>query len=79
MGLETAEQRLQGEEKAKFLILMRKMLQWRPEDRCSIEDIYLDEWMMADLIASGEVVRTCCSRPFHFTTLNFYFRLFFIL
>ncbi|PIA97368.1 SRSF protein kinase 2 [Cercospora beticola] len=71
MTLEAAEQRLQGEEKAQFLNLMRKTLQWRPEDRCSIEDIYLDEWMMADLITSGEIVSTCSSFPSSSPRLRF--------
>ncbi|PPJ57481.1 hypothetical protein CBER1_04388 [Cercospora berteroae] len=61
MSMGTAEQRLQNKEKAQFLALMRKMLQWKAEDRCSMEDVYLDEWMMADVIASGEVVRPCSS------------------
>jgi len=33
------------------------MLQWKPEDRKSIRDIMADEWLLADLIESGEVVR----------------------
>jgi len=32
------------------------MLQWRPEDRSSTVDLYNDEWLLADLINSGEVV-----------------------
>ena len=36
---------------------MRKMLNWKPEDRKSIRDIIEDEWLLADLIESGEVVR----------------------
>ncbi|KAF2211073.1 hypothetical protein CERZMDRAFT_112879 [Cercospora zeae-maydis SCOH1-5] len=56
ISLESAEQRLHGEEKVKFLALMRKMLQWRPEDRSSIQDVYVDDWLFADLISSGEVV-----------------------
>ena len=40
-----------------FLKFMRKMLNWKPEDRKSIRDIIEDEWLLADLIESGEVVR----------------------
>jgi len=47
--LETAERRLEGEEKANFLIFMRKMLQWQPEDRGSCRDIFYDEWLLADI------------------------------
>lgn len=36
---------------------MRKMLQWDPEDRQDSESIYWDEWLLADLIESGEIVR----------------------
>ncbi|KAM3421860.1 hypothetical protein BST61_g2237 [Cercospora zeina] len=56
ISLESAEQRLHGEEKTQFLALMRKILQWRPEDRSGIQDVYVDDWLFADLIASGEVV-----------------------
>ncbi|KAK5696512.1 hypothetical protein LTR97_007815 [Elasticomyces elasticus] len=56
MSLESVEQRLKGEEKRMFLSLMRKILQWRPEDRPSCEEIFFDEWLCADLIESGDVV-----------------------
>lgn len=56
-NLSDQESRLQGEEKALFLKFMRKMLHWKPEDRKSIRDIIEDEWLLADLIESGEVVR----------------------
>ena len=49
--------RLEGEEKQQFITFMRKMLQWNPEHRQSSEDVYWDEWLLADLIASGEVGR----------------------
>lgn len=55
-SLETAEQRLQGEQKSLFLIFMRKMLQWKPEDRSDLQAVFMDEWLLADLIESGEVV-----------------------
>jgi len=51
------ELRLEGEEKEQFLAFMRKMLQWKPEDRSDCKDIFFDEWLLADLTASGEVVR----------------------
>jgi hypothetical protein len=57
MSLEASEVRLQGTEKELFLIFIRKMLQWRPEDRGDIQDVFMDEWLLADLIESGEVVR----------------------
>ncbi|KAK5709190.1 hypothetical protein LTR17_020014 [Elasticomyces elasticus] len=56
--LEAAEQRLEAEEKQLFLTWLRKMLQWRPEDRASSQDVFFDEWLCADLLASGEVTTT---------------------
>ncbi|RMY15626.1 hypothetical protein D0868_00782 [Hortaea werneckii] len=56
-SLEHMDQRLEGEEKAQFMSFMRKMLQWDPEDRQDSESIYWDEWLLADLIKSGEIVR----------------------
>lgn len=56
-SLEATEQRLQGEEKALFLAFMRKTLRWRPEDRSEILDVFMDEWLLADLIESGQVLR----------------------
>ncbi|KAI7549012.1 kinase-like protein [Hortaea werneckii] len=56
-SLEHVHQRLEGEEKAQFMSFMRKMLQWDPEDRQDSESIYWDEWLLADLIESGEIVR----------------------
>nr|POE85379.1 hypothetical protein CFP56_43695 [Quercus suber] len=53
MTLENAERRLAGEEKVQFLRYVRKMLQWKPEDRCGWEDVFWDEWLLADLIESG--------------------------
>lgn len=38
------------------MAFMRKMLQWNPEDRHDSESLYWDEWLLADLIESGEVV-----------------------
>ena len=56
-SLECMDQRLDGEEKQQFIAFMRKMLQWNPEDRQTSEDVYWDEWLLADLIESGEVGR----------------------
>jgi hypothetical protein len=36
---------------------MRKTLQWNLEDRHDSEGVYWDEWLLADLIESGEVGR----------------------
>ena len=51
------DQRLEGEEKQQFIAFMRKMLQWNPEHRQDSEGLYWDEWLLADLIESGEVGR----------------------
>ncbi|KAH9822018.1 protein kinase [Teratosphaeria destructans] len=56
-NLEQMDQRLEGEEKARFLEFMRKMLRWDPEERHDCDALYWDEWLLADLIESGEVVR----------------------
>ena len=56
-SLAKEESRLEGEEKALFLDFLRKMLQWKPEDRKGIRDIIEDEWLLADLIEIGQVVR----------------------
>ena len=56
-SLEVAETRLGGQEKELFLNFFKKMLQWKPEDRSDIQDIFMDEWLLADLIEAGEVVR----------------------
>ncbi|OQO01485.1 hypothetical protein B0A48_13040 [Cryoendolithus antarcticus] len=40
---------LEDEEKVKFLNLMRKIVQWLPEDQCSIEEIWDEEWFSIDL------------------------------
>ncbi|TKA75012.1 hypothetical protein B0A55_04800 [Friedmanniomyces simplex] len=58
ISLESAERRLEGEEKRLFLVWMRKMLQWRPEDRPDCNGVFFDEWLCAYLIESGEMVLT---------------------
>lgn len=55
--LSDQDSRLQGEENALFLKFMRKLLQWKPEERKGIRDITEHEWLLADLIESGQVVR----------------------
>ncbi|CAD0083647.1 unnamed protein product, partial [Aureobasidium vineae] len=57
ISLDSCEQRLSGVDRKKFLTFMRKMLHWKPEDRSGWQDIFFDEWMVADLIESGEIVR----------------------
>lgn len=57
ISLESEEHRLDGEEKELFLSFMRKMLQWRPEDRSSCRDIFFDEWLLGDLIEAGVIER----------------------
>jgi hypothetical protein len=54
-SLESSEARLQGEEKESFLDFMRTMLQWKPEDRCAIERVFREEWILADLIKAGKI------------------------
>lgn len=56
ISLTSSEQRLEGSEKELFLTFMRKMLKWRPEDRGDCREVYFDEWLLADLIESGEIV-----------------------
>ena len=54
-SLENSEARLQGEEKESFLDFMRTMLQWKPGDRDAIEDVFREEWFLADLIKEGKI------------------------
>ncbi|SMR58372.1 unnamed protein product [Zymoseptoria tritici ST99CH_1E4] len=56
MTLHSKEQRLHGEEQKFFLEFMMKTLRWDPEDRCALEHVFMDEFLLADLIAKGEVV-----------------------
>jgi len=48
-SIEQRESTLEGEDKAKFLTLMRRMLQWDPEKRSSAKDLQQDEWMRGHL------------------------------
>lgn len=45
VSLETSEQFLEGKDKKMFLAFMRKMLQWRPEDRKTAGELFLDPWL----------------------------------
>lgn len=45
MSLEQSEEFLEGENKEKFMIFMRKMLQWRPEDRKTAKELLDDGWL----------------------------------
>ena len=58
LSLETEERWLDGEDKQKFIYLLRKMLQWDPMVRHSIDDIFADEWLSADEVESDEGVKT---------------------
>lgn len=40
---------LEGEEREKFLRLLRKMLQWEPEKRSSAKELEEDEWLDTEL------------------------------
>jgi serine/threonine-protein kinase SRPK3 len=44
-SLEAEEENLEGEEQAKFLAFLRKMLQWRPADRLSAKELLQDPWL----------------------------------
>lgn len=43
--LEDMEQRLEGENKEKFLNLIKAMLQWRPEDRNTARELLEHPWL----------------------------------
>jgi serine/threonine protein kinase len=51
-SLETEEENLEGDEQTQFLVFIRKMLQWRPEDRASASELLKDPWL-----------RKMCSEP----------------
>lgn len=52
-SLEAEEENLEGEEKEKFLKFMRKMMQWRPEDRKSARSLIDDPWLVPEVIDEG--------------------------
>ena len=45
-SLEQSELNLKGEDKAQFLRFVRKMVTWKPEDRCSAEELLDDPWLV---------------------------------
>lgn len=45
--LEQREEILQGEQQQLFLAFMRKMLQWRPEERSSARELLADQWLLS--------------------------------
>lgn len=45
VGLGTSEEILEGRNKEMFLAFMRGMLQWRPEDRKTAEELLQDPWL----------------------------------
>lgn len=45
ISLEERETTLEGQDKVRFLQLMRKMLQWEPHRRSSTEELVKDEWL----------------------------------
>ncbi|WYZ44877.1 hypothetical protein EsH8_VIII_000193 [Colletotrichum jinshuiense] len=44
-SFEEEETNLEGVEKAEFMVFLRKMLQWRPEDRLSARELMEDPWL----------------------------------
>lgn len=48
-SLEESEERLEGSNKETFLDFVRKMIQWRPEDRQTARQLLeSDEWLNAE-------------------------------
>lgn len=45
ISLEIKEERLDGDNKTRFLAFVRKMLQWRPEDRQTAAQLLEDPWL----------------------------------
>ncbi|CAG8233561.1 unnamed protein product [Penicillium salamii] len=45
--LEQREEFLQGAQQQLFLAFMRRMLQWRPEDRSSARELLADQWLLS--------------------------------
>ncbi|PIL35319.1 hypothetical protein GSI_02044 [Ganoderma sinense ZZ0214-1] len=44
-SLEQSEWNLEGEDKDLFLAFMRKMVRWKPEERCSASELLRDAWL----------------------------------
>ncbi|KAK0629587.1 kinase-like domain-containing protein [Bombardia bombarda] len=49
VSLEEIETNLEGEDKKLFMQVMRKMLQWKPEDRSTAKDMLQDPWIKGQL------------------------------
>lgn len=47
--LENREVALNGEDKAEFMRLVRRMLQWKPEKRSSVISLAEDDWHLKQL------------------------------
>jgi hypothetical protein len=45
--LESEEEVLEGDDKAQFLAFIRRMLQWRPEDRATAKRLKRDIWFQS--------------------------------
>jgi hypothetical protein len=45
MSLESSEEKLEEDEKDRFLAFMRGMMQWRPEDRKTARQLLEDPWL----------------------------------
>lgn len=43
--MEEVEKQIEGEEKTLFLDFVKKMLKWKPEERCSTKDLLDDLWL----------------------------------
>ncbi|KAJ1324911.1 serine/threonine-protein kinase SRPK3 [Microdochium nivale] len=48
-SLEAELETLKGQEKIMFLTFLRRMLQWRPEDRASAEELLGDPWLRENI------------------------------
>lgn len=48
-SLEQSEWNLKGEDEVLFLAFIRKMVTWRPEDRCSAKELLRDPWLNRSL------------------------------
>jgi hypothetical protein len=49
LPLEQRETTLEGQDKARFLRLIQKMLQWEPTERSSAKELQEDEWICENL------------------------------
>jgi hypothetical protein len=43
--LENSEENLEGEDKASFLQFVKRLVTWRPEERCSAKELLDDAWL----------------------------------